>query len=449
MMRKPIEIRVPDLIGKQLKEEVCKFGRHEHVVFALASSAETTDKTLVLLKKVFTLHEEQYVETRHHGAMWRGSSTLHIINEAMDRKLGIFIFHAHNHPGKVGLSHDDLQSARTLLPSYQNLLPCRPHGSVVIGKEHAAGVVLMPEARSLTTNSRLRWLGNSIVDWDEEAVASPPKTFTRMYDRQVLMIGSRGQKLLNRAKIAVVGLSGGGSHIVQQAAHMGIGEIIGIDPDFVEEENRHRLIGSSRFDPYFKRRKTRVMRRLISRINRNVKFTPVPDTVPSQTTIEEIKRADIVIGCVDTLQTRSDLQDICLRYMIPYVDVGLMITLNQETPFIGGNVLTLIPGRFCMWCIGFLSQRRLDEETGGRPRSYFQGATKQAQVVSFNGLLASAAMNEVLHILTGHRPDVDSPTIKKFDGSRGTLEEWTVTPGINCTRCDAELAAGDPVWIKL
>jgi len=449
MIRKPVEIRIPGRIGKQLKEEVLRRGGHEHVVFALASSAETADKTLILVKKILTLHEEQYVETRYHGAMWRGSSTLDIINEAIDRKLGIFIFHAHDHSGKVGLSQDDLQSAQTLLPSYQNLVPWRPHGSIVIGKEHAAGVVLMPEARSLATISRLRWLDNSIVDWDEASSVALSKTFDRMYDRQTLLIGSRGQELLNRAKIAVVGLSGGGSHIVQQAAHLGIGEIIGIDADSVEEENRHRLIGVSRFDVRLKRRKTSVMSRLVARINRDVKFTSIPYNVPAQAALDQLKRADIIVGCVDSLQARSDIQEISQRYLIPYIDIGLLIIPDQSSQSIGGNVLSLIPGMFCMWCIGFLSDRKLAEETGGRPRSYFQGTPKQAQVVSFNGLLASAAMNEVLHLVTGYRQNNDVGTIKKFDGNKGTLEDWVFNTHDSCAKCETQIAAGDPVWIKL
>jgi len=449
MKLKPIEIRIPSGVGKQLREEVFRLGRNEHVVFSLVSSTETTEKTLVLVKKTHTLHKEQYVETRFHGAMWRGSSTLHIINEAIERKLGIFIFHAHEHRGKVGLSHDDLQSAQALLPSYQNLIPRRPHGSIVIGKEHAAGVVLLPDADVMVPISRLRWLDDAIVDWDDDTIKSLPNTFDRIYDRQVLLIGSKGQRFLKKSKIAVVGLSGGGSHIVQQAAHLGIGEIIGIDADWVEEENRHRLIGGSRFDVLLKRKKTRVMSRLVTRINRNVRFTPVPYNVPDQVTLDQLKRADIIVGCVDSLQTRSDLQEISQRYLIPYVDIGLLIVPNQGSQFIGGNVLSLIPGKFCMWCIGYLSERKLSEETGGKPRSYFQGAPKQAQVVSFNGLLASAAMNEVLYLITGYRPENDLASIKKLDGNKGTLEDWDVNIRSNCAKCDLQVAAGDIVWSKL
>ncbi len=450
MIQKPIEVRIPDRLGKKLKEEVFRPGRYEHVVFALISSAETTDKSLLLIKKLFTLHEEQYVETTHHGAMWRGSATIHIINEAIEKKLGIIIFHAHGHKGKVGLSKDDLQSAKTLLPTYQNLVPWRPHGSIVIGEEHASGLILMPETAHFREISRMRWLRNTMVDWDDDSITSTHNPVDRMYHRQALLIGNRGQRRLQGAKIAVVGLSGGGSHVVQQAAHLGIGEIIGIDDDVSEEENRHRMVGLSRFNVRMKHKKTKVMANLVSRINRTITFTPVPYKVPSKEAIDRLKRADIVVGCVDSLTTRSDIQEICLRYCIPYVDIGLLITPNgHDSASIGGNVLTLVPGQLCMWCMGFLSGRKLSVETGGKPRSYFQGTDKQAQVVSFNGLLASAAMNEVMQLLVGYRPGDYPLVIKKFDGMTGTLENWSVKPNLSCSKCEAYLGAGDTVWLDL
>ncbi len=87
-------------------------------------------------------------------------------------------------------------------------------------------------------------------------------------------------------------------------------------------------------------------------------------------------------------------------------------------------------------------------ETGGRPKSYFQGADKQAQVVSMNGLLASQAATEVLALVTGFRDDHEDPemAIRKFDGIEGTLVKWLVKKKATCDLCEGTLGAGDPVW---
>jgi hypothetical protein len=452
MIRPIIEIRIPADVGQQIKKEVYSFGRYEHVVFALVSHAITKDKTLILVKKVFSLAEKDYVETNHHGAMWRGASTVHLINEAIEKKLGIFVLHAHQHKGKVGLSSDDFQSAKSLLPSYQNLIPERPHGSTVLGLEHAAGIALLPGSDSFTPITQVRWLDKSKSDWGDDNPRRSDAGIEPMFHRQVLLIGSRGQQLLAKAKIAVIGLSGGGSHVVQQLAHLGVGEIIGIDSDLVDEQNRHRMIGLSRYDVWLKRKKTKVMQGLARRISHKTIFTAVPSRIPEKGAVDELKRADIVVGCVDSLHARADIHELCQRYLIPYVDIGLLITTKENTDnvqAIGGNVFTMVPGRACLWCFGFLSEQKISAETGGRPRSYFQGTDKQAQVVSFNGVLASAAVNEVLQLVTGYAPPELSDSIKKFDGFAGTLENWVVRKRDSCSSCTNILAAGDPVWRPL
>lgn len=171
---------------------------------------------------------------------------------------------------------------------------------------------------------------------------------------------------------------------------LGVGEIIGIDPDVADETNRGRMAGQWWIDVLLKRKKTKVMARLAWLINRSVCFTEVPYAIPEQKALDAIKRADVIVGCVDSLHARSDLQAISWRYLIPYIDIGARIQLEpvpkqKQEPrvrAIGGNVQTLIPGGFCMWCADFLSQVKLDAETGGRSRSYFDKGAAQAQVVS-------------------------------------------------------------------
>jgi molybdopterin/thiamine biosynthesis adenylyltransferase len=236
--------------------------------------------------------------------------------------------------------------------------------------------------------------------------------------------------------------------VVQQLAHLGIERIIGIDDDRVDKRSRSRLIAVSALDVLLKRRKTTVMARLVRRINRQVKFTGVTEPIPRQRAIEALKEADIVVGCVDSYHARADIQELASRYLIPYVDVGLLIQPLEDGQAltIGGNIIAAIPGQFCLWCIGFLSDQKLAAETGGRPRSYFQGTDKQAQVVSMNGVLASQAVNEVLQLLTGFAPVDEVLAMKKFNGLDGTLENWIIRPKSDCPKCRASLGAGDVVW---
>ena len=53
------------------------------------------------------------------------------------------------------------------------------------------------------------------------------------------------EAILDAATIGIVGLGGGGSHVVQQTAHMGVGGYVNADPDVIEDTNTNRLIGGT------------------------------------------------------------------------------------------------------------------------------------------------------------------------------------------------------------
>lgn len=445
------EIRIPSSLGIFLRKAVLSRKRREPVVFALVSHTYLYHKVVLLVRKIIQLPNEAYFPTSQHGTKWHGSSMLSILNKALEENLGIVLFHSHPHSGLVGLSTDDRQSAMELLPVFQNLIPLRPHASVVFGHYYSAGLVLMPDDDNLKKNVKIRWLGKTNVDFLEEEFNPSHQVVDDIFHRQTLLIGRKGESKLKQAKVAVVGLCGGGSHVVQQLAHMGVGEIIGIDSERVDRTNRSRLVGMFWWDALLRKKKTDVMSRMVWLINPRVKFVKVPYPIPNQRAIDAFKEADVVVGCLDNLQARADVQELAWRYLIPYVDIGLRIKTgrNEKEVLIGGNVTSLIPGEFCLWCIGFLSNEKLANETGGRPRSYFQGTDKQAQVVSFNGVLASQAVNEVLQLLTGFLPPDLYMSIKKFNGLEGTLEKWTVNKKVDCLRCQSALAAGDVTWHKV
>jgi hypothetical protein len=148
--------------------------------------------------------------------------------------------------------------------------------------------------------------------------------------------------------------------------------------------------------------------------------------------------------------------ELCWRYCIPYVDIGLAIPV--ETPWdspgpppisgIHGNMFVGVPGGACLWCTEFLTQAKLDGETGGRGRSYVRDASgdKNVCVLSFNGVLASQAVSEVLQLLVGFAPAGTQRTYRRFDGFAGTLTECRVRRSPRCQLCNNVLALGDPVW---
>ena len=130
-----------------------------------------------------------------------------------------------------------------------------------------------------------------------------------------------------------------------------------------------------------------------------------------------------MVGCVNNYHARADLNEIALRYCIPYVDIGLRLRTDSADQLTGvpGQRTTVLPGGACMWCTEFLTDVKLKDETGGLGRSYLEGPNdRDAFVSSFNGVLASEAATEVLRLLTGVGGGRDMRL--QYDGLEGTLQ---------------------------
>src|SRR4051794_10718776 len=64
------------------------------------------------------------------------------------------------------------------------------------------------------------------------------------HDRQSFL-GATSEQILTHARVGIVGLGGGGSHAVQQLAHLGVGNYVLVDPDVIDESNLNRLVGGT------------------------------------------------------------------------------------------------------------------------------------------------------------------------------------------------------------
>ena len=71
-----------------------------------------------------------------------------------------------------------------------------------------------------------------------------------MPDRQSRQsfLGDHSEKFLKATTAGVIGLSGGGSHVCQQLAHIGVGNYVIVDPQVIEDTNLNRLVGGTAAD---------------------------------------------------------------------------------------------------------------------------------------------------------------------------------------------------------
>lgn len=447
-----IQVRIASDLSRRLIEGISQPGTREAVVFGLASHASTSTRELVLVRELVIPPESAFLPSAGHGARWSGAFSIELLNRALHRKLGVFIFHAHSGDRTVRMSGDDLGSARELLPRFQTVIPERPHGSVVFSRASAAGVVLMPGNDALTDHVGVRCLQDSwLHTWP-----LPTATEGEYQDFQRLVIANAPliRKILKNAVVAVVGLSGGGSQVIPYLAALGVGEIIGVDPQRVDQTNRSSTPNFSWIEAKLGVYKVTAAGWRAWLANRRTRFTGIRASVPEPAALEALKRADIIIGCVNNYHARADLAELAWRYCMPYIDIGLRVMTNSPVPpveglervtGVPGQIFTALPGAPCPWCTDFLTEAKLENETGGRGRPYLQSASGHEAFVSpFNGTLAADAAAEVLRLLSGLGRD-RAPR-RQYDGQSGALLPMVVKRRADCRFCSDFLAAGDPIW---
>jgi len=257
-------------------------------------------------------------------------------------------------------------------------------------------------------------------------------------------LGETSDRILARLRVAVVGLGGGGSHVAQQLAHLGVGHFVLFDPDYVEASNLNRLVGATASDGDAKTKKTTVAERLIHGINPDADVMLV--THPWQEAGVHLRDCDVVFGCVDSYSAREELERVCRRFLIPYIDHGMDVTKVIDRFVVSGQVILSSPGELCMRCLGFLTEDLLAQEA-----AEYGAAGPRPQVVWPNGLLASAAVGMFVQLLTPCHRDHRMVEYLEYDGNAQTLNtsnRLAAVRGKECPHFPTPLDLGDPFWPK-
>jgi len=255
-------------------------------------------------------------------------------------------------------------------------------------------------------------------------------------------LGADSEEILRDLQGGVVGLGGGGSHIVQQLAHIGIGTLIVADPDHVEDSNLNRLIGATATDVEDGTLKTLVAERLARAINPKISVTAVSDRW--QEGHMHLRGCQCIFGCVDSWSEREQLERFARRFLIPYIDIGMDVhDLGDREFTISGQVFLSMPGQPCMRCAGILTDDLLAEEA----RRYGAAGGKP-QVIWPNGILASAAVGLFMQLFTPWHSSHQGFAYLEYDGDNQVLQPSPLAEIIRKKTCDHFISdeVGDPLF---
>ncbi|MGH8291255.1 MAG: HesA/MoeB/ThiF family protein [Steroidobacteraceae bacterium] len=265
----------------------------------------------------------------------------------------------------------------------------------------------------------------------------------RDFTRQSFL-GSDSEDRLARMRVVIVGLGGGGSHVAQQLAHVGVGEIRLLDPDCIEPSNLNRLVGATQEDVEAARPKVLIAQRTIQGIRPWIKVTA--EQKKWQEAAYLIQDAHAVIGCLDGFQQRDYLEAVARRYLLPYIDIGMDVTEIAEGAFaVSGQMIMIRPDGPCLQCLGFITPERLAQE-----ENRYRDAGINPQVVWTNGTLASLAVGALIKLVTPWFPTQELYTWLELDGNSQTVTpsaqpQYRVIPE-TCPHRGGRDGLGDPFF---
>jgi hypothetical protein len=261
------------------------------------------------------------------------------------------------------------------------------------------------------------------------------------YSRQSFL-GAESEYILANTRVAIVGVGGGGSHIAQQLAHLGVGHFRLIDPDQIEASNLNRLVSASQDDVDQKRYKVRILEHAIRAVRPWASVTVVEKEWQKSDSL--LRDAHVIFGCIDGYRQRFYLERAARRYVLPYVDIGMDVVATKPGYAVSGQLIVSLPGEPCMTCMGFLTPERLAREEEG-----YGEAGDNPQVVWANGVLASLAVGAFVQMMSPWCSVRAGSQWLEFDGNA-----QTVTPSLQmkfnvkgpCTHFSGADDIGDPFF---
>lgn len=423
-------IRAERRLWTDVVSEIFDFGVRERAGVLFVRSRRSAQGHVLVATDWMPVPDE-YVLSSEHGLVFDGRFNLRAAEHAAAHGYGTVLVHAHPGHGAPLPSRADSTNGRGFVGFMRRRLPTESAGLLIVSDDTITGIIDTGE--NIATVDRVTVAGIPARVLRSTPPAEPSSTED---DRQLLAIGTAGQAALENATVAVIGNSGGGSHVTQQLIHAGVGILIVVDDDVVTVTNLRRLVTARQAD-IDTTDKVDLARRTTEAVRPAVAVHTYKEKFPSTATIAALLDADVIIGCVDGWDTRDDLNIFALTSRIPYVDIGIAVTGagadTTQRMRVGGQITIVTPDGPCLRCIGLVTDDRV-AAARQRRLGYTDNDTSEPQVVSLNGTVASEAVTATLMLLAG---DDRLLPYRRYSYPPGTLTVVDVNKTADCPTCHA------------
>lgn len=345
---------------------------------------------------------------------WSSQRLVPLLEKAARRDLGILKIHSH--PGGFrDFSSIDDEADKDLFNSVFGWTDSAfPHASAVMLPDGSMfGRAIQPDGSFQRIDSILV-PGDNLHFWTAEQGSAVP-SFAK---RHAQLFGSGTTQRLREMSVAVVGCSGTGSPVIEQLARLGVGRLVIVDPDHIEDKNLNRILNATREDAYLRRPKVEVMARAIAAMGFGTELEIIADDLATPRAVRAVAACDVVFGCMDGVEGRHLLNRLAALYVLPYFDLGVKLEADGQgsvneacgaVHYIRPDGSTLLDRK--VYTVAQLKSAGLKRTDPKAYREqvkagYIKGvAEDRPAVISINMQIASTAVNEFLARLHPYRYD--------------------------------------------
>jgi proteasome lid subunit RPN8/RPN11 len=401
----------------EIEAHVAKTPHVEVAGFVFAKTSNTGSDTRFIAREFRPVDRAHIIKQSASEISVTSQAYCPALQHADESKQSFWFFHSHP-KGITQFSRRDNEEETKLFRTAFVRAPNQiGHGSLVLPRDGLPfGRVWLSDGRKIPLD-RVRVIGARFIFADTESDQRPP--ILPFFDRQVRAFGPDVQRLLERLRIGVVGCGGTGSAVCEQLLRLGIGTLGVYDGGDFESSNANRVYGSITNDDGVA--KVKIIERLVKTSGLPTNIKVFNSSIYHRETALTLREYDIIFGCTDDEFGRSILNQLALRYAIPVLDLGVKVDSKDEIiQSVTGRVTMLYPGTACLFCRGRINPQRVAEES----RAFFtpdearelrrQGYAHELvapnpAVIPFTSAVASSAVSELLHRLTGFM-GLDRPT---------------------------------------
>jgi len=155
------------------------------------------------------------------------------------------------------------------------------------------------------------------------------EAFKDRYDRNFNTFSPEEQKKLGASTVVIIGLGGLGGGVCEMLARVGIGRLVLVDGDVFEASNLNRQILSE--ERLMGVPKAEAARDRVKAVNSGIKVIHRIEFLDDRTLYETIKGSDVVMDCLDSIDTRFKLQDAAKKAGVPIVSGAIAGVTGQVT----------------------------------------------------------------------------------------------------------------------